>query len=113
MASANLASLITEVRHLRDQIRRAGRTRNLLIGSLLHEKLELRTPLPVLLEYDGVQYIAASADLDVFGAGKTESEALADFRRAVADFYFSLKGDRLGADLKRRFAYLRSVIREK
>jgi hypothetical protein len=113
VASANIATLVTEVRHLRDQLRRAGRTQNLVIGSLLDEKLELRSPLPVLLEYDGAQFIASSADLNVYGAGKTELDALDDFRQAVADFYFSLKGEKLGTDLKRRFAYLRSVIREK
>ena len=110
MENATIDSLMTQVRELCTQI---GRTKNLLISTLLSERLELRTPLPVLLEHDGEQYVASSVDLNVYGWGPTEEDALDDFRRAVEDFYFSLKCEQLGDDLKRRFGFLASIISER
>jgi len=91
----------------------AGKTRNLLIGTLLSDRLELRSPIPVVLEHDGHQFIAASPDVNVHGIGDDEPAALDDLRRAIEDFYFSLRGDELGPELKRRFDYLKSILIEK
>jgi hypothetical protein len=110
MENATIDTLVTQVKELCTQL---GRTRNLLISTLLSERLELRAPLPVLLEHDGEQYVASSADLNVYGSGPSEEDALDDFRRAVEDFYFSLKGEQLGDDLKRRLSYLSSIVSEK
>jgi hypothetical protein len=110
MENATVDSLVTQVKELCTQL---GRTKNLMISTLLSERLELRTALPVLLEHDGEQYIASSADLNVYGSGPSEEDALDDFRCAIEDFYFSLKGEQLGDDLKRRFSYLASIINEK
>jgi hypothetical protein len=110
MENATMDSLIIQVKELCTQI---GRTKNLLISTLLSERLELRTPLPVLLEHDGEQSVALSVDLNVYGWGPTEEDALDDFRQAVEDFYFTLKSEQLGDDLKRRFSYLASIISER
>ena len=112
-SDSKVLELVDQVKKLCTQVGLEGRARNILIGSLLSDRLELRTAIPVLLEYDGEQFIASSADLNLYGSGPDESAALDDFRQATEDFYFSLKGDDLGHDLKRRFDYLSSIIVEK
>jgi hypothetical protein len=109
----DVVDLVAEVRRLCKQVGLTGHSHNLLVGSLLSERVELRSPIPVVLEYDGQQYVASSVDLNVYGYGETEEAALDDFRRAVEDFYFSLHGEELGDDLMRRFSYLASIILEK
>jgi hypothetical protein len=106
-----LSEVANYVRFLKS--REAGTTRNLLIGTLLSDRLELQAPIPLVLEHDGDQFIAASPDLNVHGVGEDESAALDDLRQAIEDFYFSLKGDELGHELGRRFAYLKSIMVEK
>ena len=113
LTEAGIASLVGQMKELREQMHLLGRNRNVMVGTLLSERLELRSPLPVLLEYDGHQHVASSADLNIYGSGESESEALDDFRRAVEDFYVNLGNENLGPDLKRRFDYLASIIREK
>jgi len=62
----------------------------LLLYSLHHPQLSLKAPIAVSLEYDADQVIAYAHDLEVFGYGETEIEALSDLRRTVCDLYFEL-----------------------
>jgi len=87
--------------------------RSLFIRSLHDSRLEINVPLPVTLENDGYQSIAYAPDMDIYGCGETEYEAIEDLRRSIADLYFDLKEEKLGADLQRIFEYLRSVVVEK
>jgi hypothetical protein len=62
----------------------------LLLYSLHHPRLFLKAPIAVSLEYDADQVTAYAHDLEVFGYGETEIEALSDLRRTVCDLYFEL-----------------------
>ena len=92
---------------------RASSARNILLGSLLHGKLELRQPLPVHVEGDGQSYVASTADLDLYGSGRTAEDALDDLRVAIVEYYTDLAHEKLGPQLARRFAYLASIIIER
>ena len=77
--------------------------------------MRLRNPIAVSLVYDGAQNIATSYDLDVFGYGETEGEALDDLRRAISDLYFVLKRNRddLGPLPQQVWEYLTDTVEEK
>ena len=82
--------------------------RPIFVNSLRHPTLRLRSPMAVSLIDDGEQIIAAAYDLDTFGYGDSDSEALDDLRRAVVDLYATLKdnSDSLGPLPKRIREYL-------
>ena len=110
-----------ELRQIRDELRqlttlltRASSHRPILLYSLRHPRLRLAEPLSVALEYDEEQVIACAPDLDLFGYGDTENEALDDLRCTVADLYYALKQERgsLGPMSARVWDYLDHVIAE-
>jgi hypothetical protein len=117
-----LAELKEEVQRLKDfivgelapEIARFKERKSFLLYSLRHPGIELREPLAVLVEQDGEQVIAVCYDLDVFGYGDTENEALDDLRRTVADLYFELKEhpEELGPLPELVWAYLSRIIAE-
>jgi hypothetical protein len=88
--------------------------RSLLLYSLRHPRLRLRNPIAVSLEDDGVQTIASAYDLDLFGHGETEGEALDDLRRTIVDLYASLKesADTRGPLSQQVWEYLSDVVEE-
>lgn len=98
---------------LKEMKRLEGR-KPILLYSLRHPRLRLREPLAVLLEHDAGQVIAQSYDLDLFGYGDTENEALEDLRRTVADLYFELQENaaRLGPLPEKVWGYLSDIISE-
>jgi len=91
----------------------AAESRSILMGSLLSDRLELLSPIPVHVECDGRQHIASSKDLGVFGVGIDEESALDDLRLEIVEFYYDLKDEPLGEHLRQRYVYLSSVVREK
>jgi hypothetical protein len=117
-----LAELKEEVQRLKDfivgelapEIARFRERKSFLLHSLRHPGVELREPLAVLVEQDGEQVVAVCYDLDVFGYGDTESEALDDLRRTVADLYLALKEQQqeLGPLPERVWTYLSRIIAE-
>jgi len=86
----------------------------ILLYSLRHPRLRLKEPLAVLLERDDGQVIAQSYDLDLFGYGDTESEALEDLRQTVADLYYELKesAGKLGPLPEKVWDYLKGIVSE-
>lgn len=85
----------------------------LLLYSLHHPVLFLKTPIAVSLEYDADQVIAYAHDLEVFGYGETEREALNDLRRTVCDLYHELQEhqDTLSGEAKAIWEYLSQIVR--
>jgi len=118
----SLERLEAEIREVRDFLsdelspwmeRVIGR-RPLLLYSLRHPHLRLRNPIAAFLEDDGAQIIASAYDLDLFGYGETEGEALDDLRRTIVDLYVSLKesADTLGPLSQQVWEYLSDVVEE-
>ena len=100
------------IHHLEQILTRLERRRTLFIHSLHDSRLRLNVSLPITLEDDGYQFIAYAPDLDIYGCGETEYEAIEDLRQSIVDLYFDLKAEKLGGDLKKIFNYLQSVTQE-
>ena len=114
-----LGEEITQVRNLlvsdlSPKVERLSRRRPLLLYSLRHPGLRLRNPIAVSLEDDGAQVIAAAYDLDLFGYGETESDALDDLRRTTVDHYLTLRENEgaLSSLPRQVWDYLADVVEE-
>lgn len=85
------------------------------IRDLQNPRLQLVDDLIVAVDVvDGV-YAAYCHDLDEFGSGSSEAEALQDFRAAVAELYFLLKEEgeaKLGPLPLAHWSYLKRIVRE-
>lgn len=99
--------------HLEEMLKSIEKRKTLFIHSLHNKRLELITALSVVIEYDGHQFIAYAPDVDIYGCGDTEYEAMEDLRQSIVELYFDLKDEKLGRDLQRIFDYLKSIIEEK
>jgi hypothetical protein len=75
----------------------------IMIGSLRDGRLRVMQPIRVKFSKDGAGFIAEAIDLNEFGFGGNQSEAVADLQHAIAELYFSLRDERnrLGPDLRR------------
>lgn len=107
MAELNITERIEKV------LDKIEKRKSFFINTLHNSSLELIIPIPIVLDNDSYQFIAYSSDLDVFGCGETEYEAIEDLRQSIVDLYFDLKEEKLGSDLQRIFDYLQSVVKEK
>jgi hypothetical protein len=89
-------------------------SRTLFLRDLGHPKYRLRSALPVVLEVDGPHVVAYSHDLDMFGWGDVEDEALLDFKGSVCELYENLREDpaALGPHLQRVLRHLEEMIVE-
>jgi len=84
----------------------------LFINSLHSSNLSLITPIAISLEYDGYQFITYAPDLNIYGCGESEYEAIEDIRVSIVSLYYDLKEERLGQDLQNIWNYLQSIIKE-
>ena len=75
----------------------------IMIGSLRDGRLRVMKPIRVKFSREGAGFIAEAMDLNEFGFGGNQSEAVADLQHAIAELYFSLRDERnrLGPDLRR------------
>jgi hypothetical protein len=66
------------------------------------------------LEDDGAQVVASAYDLDLFGYGETEGEALDDLRHTIVDLYLTLRENvtALGPLPDRVWDYLTNIVEE-
>lgn len=97
------------------QIEKVMEKKSILIYSLSSPLLKLKEPLAVHLEYDKEEVVAFCYDLDIFGYGESEIEALDDLRKTILDLYYELKEnkDNLGILPKRIWDYLSFIVDEK
>jgi len=84
-----------------------------VISELASDALKLKKHLFASLEQDGHQTVAHISDLEIYGYGKEEYEALEDLRNSIVDLYYDLKEKKLGKHLKKIWKYLDSAIEEK
>ena len=102
----NTINLENEIRGLRDlllsdilpKVTEFNKRKTILLYSLHNPLLKLKEPLAVYLETDSEGVIAYCYDVDVFGQGDTEGEALEDLRKTISDLYSELEisKDKLG-----------------
>jgi hypothetical protein len=75
----------------------------------------LKVELPVTLEFTGDVVVAISYDLEEFGCGHDELEALKDLRESIRNLYYLFKDekDNLGPLPRRQWNFLENIIIEK
>ena len=85
-----------------------------VLQDLRDGRLRLVAPLFVTLEEQEGVVVASNVDLDVFGYGDTEAEALQDLRDIIVETYFDLKAnrDQLASHLQAIWMYLDRVVLE-
>jgi len=88
--------------------------KNITILNLGHEKYLFKTPFPVNILIEDETYIAASYDLNLFGYGDNEDEALRDLCASIIEHYEHLKTNqsKLGSLLMRDWNFLSRMIEE-
>ena len=85
----------------------------ILIGYLRDGRLQVVEPILVKFCHEGASFIAEATDLNEFGFGSNQSEAIADLQHAIAELYFSLRDDqhRLGPDLQEVWETVNQAIK--
>lgn len=88
---------------------------HLEIRSLHDDRLEIVSPISVLVEEEDDQVIAYAPDIEIYGCGYDLGESLGDLRRSIVEMYYDLdkEKDKLGIDLKKIWDYLHSIARLK
>ena len=86
--------------------------KNVTILNLGHEKYFFKSPFPINIQVEDDTYIAASYDLNLFGYGESEDEALRDLCDSIVEHYEHLKSNetKLGPLLKRDWNFLSRMI---
>ena len=89
--------------------------KTVFIHSLDNVSLSMDKAIPVTIEYWGEYVTAFSYDIEEYGVGVDEFEALKNFRDSIADLYSILKEnkDNLGSIAKRQWDYLTNIIKDK
>jgi len=81
------------------------------------EKLQLRQPIVVSLSHslEGGIWVVDCPELNLYGEGEDENQAIKDFKVVLEDFYFSLEKDKekLGPELKQKWGILQQIIQER
>lgn len=83
------------------------------LGALRDGRLRVIQPFRVRFSQIECHAIAEAPEVDEFGFGRTQSEALIDLQRTLAALYFMLNEEQqqLGPDLERVWGILREKIR--
>lgn len=103
-----------QVEQLSAQVSALANGRSVALSTLGAPGLRLRAPLWVAL-HDGEETVSASStDLECYGVGDSDAEALEDLRIALVSDYRFLVGneDRLGVNPRRLLALFRELIEE-
>jgi hypothetical protein len=84
-----------------------------LLGTLGDARFRVVRPLQVVVSTENDDFIANADEIDEFGYGPTQVDALRDLQRTIVALFLSLERDdaRLGPDLRRILAVLRQKIR--
>ena len=82
------------------------------LGFLRDGRLRVREAIEVkILEEEG-QIIAEAEELNEFGSGDNQTEAITDLQYAIADLYFTLEAEQahLGKELQRVWGILQAKM---
>lgn len=85
------------------------------IAALHDPRVELVRDIPIAVEFFEGVVTAWNSDLEEWGTGKTETEAVDELRASIVEAYFLYKDEGeggLGPIPIRHWRYLKSIIRE-
>lgn len=96
------------------QLRKMERTKNIYIQNLRYPTYVLKSPISIALEFEENQVIASCYDIDMYGSGSNEEEAIDDLCEVIVEYYESLKEDKdkLGPIPRKHWIYLERIISE-
>lgn len=108
---------ITEEDILEERLKQTGEQQIIPIQFLESKKLQLKQPIVVNLTYSSGTnlWIVDCPELNLYGEGEDENQAIKDLKIVLEEFYFSLKKDKekLGPELKHKWDILKQIIQEK
>jgi len=114
---AEIAEIRERVSKLEERLTQAGEQQIIPIQFLESEKLQLKQSIVVNLSHssEGGLWIVDCPELNLYGEGEDENQAIKDFKVVLEEFYFSLKRDKekLGLELKQKWGILQQIIQEK
>lgn len=88
--------------------------KNILIDSLNSDRYFLIKPISVTIEHCDNVYVATNYDLDIYGYGDSEVEALDELKSLIVEFYEDLKEEKDLAPIPRKMMYFyKEVLKEK
>ena len=91
------------------------KTKFVTIDALEHPKLKLRYPLSITIEKDRQNVIANYSEIESFGCGQTETEAISDLLSEITEIYHELEqGEaQLSSLSKKWWTHLQTVVTKK
>jgi len=114
---AEIAEIRERISKLEERLTQAGEQQIVPIQFLESEKLQLRQPIVVSLSHslEGGIWVVDCPELNLYGEGEDENQAIKDFKVVLEDFYFSLEKDKekLGPELKQKWGILQQIIQER
>jgi len=96
-------------------IEQRGRLGLVKIHSLPDPAYDLAAPLDVSLEYDGGEWLAVLPELEIYGDGLTEGEAIEDLKSELLDLYEdlnSIPAQKLGLGLLAKKRIVNKIVRK-
>jgi len=66
-------------------------SKQVLLSNIRCASLSLKQPLSAIIESDGTEVICDCPDIDLYGVGETEQEAITDFSENLEDLFYLLK----------------------
>ncbi len=90
-------------------------SKQVLLGNLRCFNLRLKQPLLVLIERNEKEFVCDCPDVDIYGVGDTEQEAIVDFSENLEDFFYLLKKEgekKLGKQMIHIWRFLKTIIEE-
>lgn len=114
---AEIAEIKEKVERLERKLEEREKQQIILIQFLDSNKLELKKPIYVSLSYgiDDELWIVDCPELNIYGSGRDETEAIKDFKIVLEESYFSLKKDKdkLAPHLMDEWNGMQGFIKEK
>jgi len=109
---AKIAKLEATVAELQNTVDALRFERVVSLASLEDPEFRLRIPISVVIDSSGAQVTAHAIDLEDFGVGETEYEAVDDLRRSLRETYaFLLENEsELGPIMVKQLARFRDVL---
>ncbi len=86
--------------------------RTIFLSHLYSDRYLLTQPLPVELEFGAKEITIVSYDLNIYGVGETEDEAIDDFCLSLIETYEDIENHQnaLGSYLQQIWNYLSKVV---
>lgn len=109
-----MAALQSEIDALRATVDELRKSKVIQLSALGDTSLRLRMPLAVVLDWSGEQTTAHAVELEDYGVGDSEYDALDDLRGSILQTYEFLRGNEadLGPTLVKQLRRFREVLVE-